>query len=314
VSAGPGSADRTPEGISDGKVSREDFLGAPASDADLASAHAQTESERAMTLDEQAASITTGSARSERDMLLAIQNGELPRFIARVGPSDSFGRGTFANPNRPFSFAAEPADLRGVSPAEAMYKVGWTKEWIIEKIGKEIVICCLDTQVKVPGAGGTGHNIEMGKMEWPELKAMALADPNFALKAQDAGIDPAELPALFDIAARTPVDGTPATADPAQAAKVDSLRDMINDLYGANKLYTGMGATMGEDGGLGGREIMMKPNGTGLALTPDNHRIVSLGIMTQAQFDALFPPSTAAAAAAATPPAPPDPSVTGSGS
>jgi hypothetical protein len=59
---------------------------------------------------------------------------------------------------------------------------------------------------------------------------------------------------------------------------------------------------------------MMKPNGTGLKLTPDNHRLVSLGVLTQAQFDALFPSSTGAAAAAATPPAPPDPSVTGSGS
>jgi hypothetical protein len=35
---------------------------------------------------------------------------------------------------------------------------------------------------------------------------------------------------------------------------------------------------------------MLEPNGTGLKLTPDNHRQVSLGVMTQAQFDALFPP------------------------
>jgi hypothetical protein len=315
VSAGPpgpvSAAPGTPDGITGGKVSHEDFLGTPATDADVAKAHTQAESERAMTLDEQAQAIATGSARSERDMLLAIQNGELPRFIARVGPDANFSRGTFANPNRPFSFAAEPADLRGLTPAEAMYKVGWTKDWIKPNIGKEIVICCLDTSVKVPGASGSGHNIEMGKMEWPELKVMAIADPNFALKARDAGIDPAELPALFDIAARTPVKGAPDTADPAQAARVLSLRDIIDDLYGANELYTGMGATMGEDGGLGGREIMMRPNGTGLKLTPDNHRLVSLGIMTQAQFDALFPPSAPAAAAAATPP---DPSVTGSGS
>jgi hypothetical protein len=143
-------------------------------------------------------------------------------------------------------------------------------------------------------------------MEWPELTAKALSDPNFSLKAQDAGIDPAELPGLFDLASRTPVKGAPDTSDPAQAAKVSSLRDIINDLYGANELYTGMGATMGEGGGLGGREIMMQPNGTGLKLTPDNHRRVSLGVMTQAHYDALFPPSGGGAGS----PAAPDPSVT----
>ena len=77
--------------------------------------------------------------------------------------------------------------------------------------------------------------------------------------------------------------------DPAQVAK---LRNLIDRAYGANDLYTGMGATMDEGGALGGREVMLQPNGTGLKLTPDNHRRVSLGVMTQAQFDALFPPTT----------------------
>jgi hypothetical protein len=75
---------------------------------------------------------------------------------------------------------------------------------------------------------------------------------------------------------------------------------------------------MSEDGQLGGREIMMQPNGTGLKLTPDNHRLVSLGVMTQAHYDALFPPPSAsttggASSTASTPPAPPDPSVISGG-
>lgn len=256
-----------------------------------------------MSLDEQAASISTGTARTERDMLVSIQNGDLPRFIARVGPSNNFDRGTFANPNRPFAFAAEPADLRGISPAEAMYEVGWTREWIEPNIGKEIVIAVLDTQVPVPDASGGANHVEMGRMEWAELKTTALADPNFLTAAEAKGIDPAELPALFDIAASTPVKGTPNTSNPDQAAKVAVLRGLIDRSYGANELYTGMGATMRDDGQLGGREIMLRPNGTGLQLTADNHRKVSLGVMTREHFDALFPPP--GTTPGSSPPAPP---------
>ena len=277
----------TTDGIRGRKVSREDFLDTQPTDGDLETAKQQAQAERGMNLDEQAASIATGTARSEREMLLAIQNGEMPRFIARVGPSSNFDRGTFANPNRPFSFAAEPADLRGASPAEAMSKVGWTRDWIEPNIGKEIVIVCLDTEVAVPNTAGGSSKIEMGRMEWPELKAMALADPKFAHDAEALGFDPADLPALFDLAAATPVKGTPVTGDAAQLAR---LRGLIDRSYGANELYTGMGATMAEHGTLGAREVMMRPNDTGLKLTDDNHRRTSLGIMTQAQFDALFPP------------------------
>jgi len=66
-----------------------------------------------------------------------------------------------------------------------------------------------------------------------------------------------------------------------------------------------MGATMREDGQLGGREIMLRPNGTGLQMTADNHRKVSLGVMTQEHFDALFPPPGTTPGSA--PPAPPSP-------
>jgi len=202
VSAGPH------DGITGGKTTREDFLGSPPTDAELTTAHNEAQHERGMSLDDQAASITTGSARTERDMLLAVQNGELPRFIARVGPSSNFDRGTFANPNRPFTFAAEPADLRGVSPAEAMSKVGWTKDWIKPNIGKEIVIVVLDTNVDIPGAtGGSANKIEVGRMEWPQLKTKALGDADFIHDAEAAGIPAADLPGLFDIAAQTPVKG-----------------------------------------------------------------------------------------------------------
>jgi hypothetical protein len=110
----PSAPSRDP-GITGGRVTRDDFLGTAATDAELTRVRQQSEAESAMSLDDQAASLTSGAGRSERDMLIAIQNGELPRFIARVGPSSNFDRGTFANPNRPFAFAAEPADLRGLA-------------------------------------------------------------------------------------------------------------------------------------------------------------------------------------------------------
>jgi hypothetical protein len=284
VRAGAASS-TTSGGLSGGKITQKDFLGTPATNAERVAAKAQAKSEREMTLDEQAASVTVGTARSERDMLLAIQYGEMPRFIARVGPADNFSRGTFANPNRPFSFATEPSDLRGLSPAEAMQKVGWTRDWIEPNIGKEIVIVCLDTKVAIANAKEYVNTVKLGRMGWSELKARALADPKFIVQAEEVGVPQSDLPGLFDLAARTPVGGKSAMGDPKQLAK---LRDLIDRRYGANELYTGMGATMNEDGQLGGREVLLDPNGTGLKLTPNNHRTINLGILTQAQFDTLF--------------------------
>ncbi|ACY14783.1 eCIS core domain-containing protein [Haliangium ochraceum] len=279
------------DGISDGRVTRDDFLGTEATDAEVARVRADSENEAAMSLDEQAASITTGTSRSERDLLIAAQNGDVPRFLARVGPQDNFtSHNTFANPNRPFGFAAEPADLRGISPAEAMYKVGWTREWIEPNIGKEIVIAVLDTNVGVAAPDGSTNQIATGRMEWAELSATAVADSNFTDAAEARGIRPEDLPALFAILEQTPVQGTPRSSDPAMVDQAQIVRGLIDRIYGANNLYTGVGVTMREDGQIGGREVMMQPNGTGLALTPDNHRLVNLGVMTQAQFDALFAP------------------------
>jgi hypothetical protein len=52
-------------------------------DTHVAEAWSRAEAENAMTLAQQAASIRLGHARSERDMLLAIRRGEMPRYIAR---------------------------------------------------------------------------------------------------------------------------------------------------------------------------------------------------------------------------------------
>jgi hypothetical protein len=277
------------DGLTDGKVTREDFAGkatADKGDKDAHEAHAKADNEA--TLAQHASDITKGEARSEAEMLAAVEKGAYPRFIARVGPRDNFSYGSFANPGRPFVFATEPADLRGLKPAMAMYKVGWTKEWIKPNIGKEIVVCVFDTTVAVENpAEGTKKKVEQGKMEWPELKAAAIADSKFKTAAEAKGITLAELPELFDICSQTPVKGDFRTGDAAKKQKCGVLREIIDSQYGANALYTGMGATLRQDGGLGGREVMIRPNGTGLKLTPDNHTFASLGTMSQGDYDSL---------------------------
>jgi hypothetical protein len=118
-----------------------------------------------------------------------------------------------------------------------------------------------------------------------------LKDREFLRKAADAGISSeADLRELFAIAARTPVKGTPATGDLAKAAKIKLLRELLNGQYSANPLYSGMGATVQENGQLGGREVMVRKNDGGFPLTAENHEKVSLGFLTQADFDAVFPP------------------------
>ncbi len=276
-------------GITGGKVTHADFAGKPTSDPKDKDAHeAHAQADDASSLAQHAQDIASGEARSEAEMLAAIEKGHFPRFIARVGPRDNFSYGSFANPNRPFVFATEPSDLRGLKPAMAMYKVGWTKEWIKPNIGKEIVVCIFDTTTAVENpADGTKKKVEQGKMEWPELKAAAMADSKFKTAAEAKGIKPDDLGELFDICSKTPVKGDFRVDDPIKKQKCGVLRELIDQQYGANALYTGMGATLQQHGALGGREVMIRPNGTGLKLTPDNHTFASLGTMTQADYDAL---------------------------
>jgi hypothetical protein len=278
-----------PNGLTGGKVTRHDFMGGHGPNpADTAKAQADSHTDDGMSLAQQAGSIKTGSARSEAEMLAACELGTHPRFIARVSPTKDFGYGTFAKPGRPFVFATEPSDLRGLTGAHAMLKVGWTKDWIKGSIGQDISICIFDTTVAVEDpAKGTKSKVEQGRMEWPELKAQALADPKFKTATAAKGITDAELPDLFDICAKTPVNATPATPDLDKRKKCALVREIINDQYGANNLYTGMGATLQVDGHMGGREVMIRPNGTGLKLTKDNHTLVSLGTLSQHDYDSL---------------------------
>jgi hypothetical protein len=257
-------------------------------DEHMAEARSRAEAESAMTLAQQAASIRLGHARSERDMLLAIRRGEMPRYIARVGPVSAHP--TFANPNRTFVFATEPADLRGLTPAEALFKVGWGRDWAAPNIDHEIEVIILDTHAAIPDPATEGASARVGvdRMEWVDLKRAALSDRAFLEDVEARGISPAEAAELFDIAGHGPLSEALDRAGPQRAPKMEAMLKVLNTRYSVNELYTGISATMNEAKQHGGREVMVRPSGTGLRLTPSNHVKVSLGIMTQEDFDRVY--------------------------
>ncbi len=273
------------KGISEGKTSLEDFNGGDVGSVAKGKAGLEQSKENSKTLTEQAQSINTTTARSEKDMLASIAAGGTPRYVARVDAKANFENyGTFGNPTREFVFATEPADLRGTKPGEALIKVGWVKSWLTGKIGKEIGVCILDTQKVVPTSAGD-KKMGVGKMEWPQIIAKALGDSKFKREALVQGVaNDTELEEILNVLKDTPVKATPSWRDPALASKV---RKLLDTNYGANELYTGMGATMNTEGELGAREVMVTNNGTGLKLTPDNHIVESLGVLTQDEVDRM---------------------------
>ena len=248
--------------------------------------------------------------RTEEEMLAAIKANTAPRFLARVGPKVNFTKwNSFGRPNE-FIFATEPADLIGCTAIEAMIKVGWGAEDIKKHAAnQQIAVSILDTSKAVPKQGATNGettNIDTGRMEWPDLKAKAMGDSDFKkdlfdrLSADNAvsgmfgtqGDLEARLSGIFDVAADLPVGQSPSS--PSDKVVHTHLREALSDNYGANQLYSGMGATIDEQGNLGAREVMVNNNESGFPLTPDNHTLIDIGpIFTPQDVDrALTPPPT----------------------
>ncbi|MED5525662.1 MAG: hypothetical protein VX447_13040 [Pseudomonadota bacterium] len=262
----------TDPGITGGKVARLEFMGAPATKSELDATEANNQREDSYSLKQQEQLMTNGAARTTREMLLAIESGHIPRYLVRVGPKKNFAHGTFANPNNEFAFAAEPADLRGLSAEEAMRKVGWTDEWIENCKGEEIVACIVDTH-------SSEEFQEVASLEWEDLHLQVINDRATLLKMAGEGISRDELDRLFSVAKETPVGAQPAGLDKAQVEKYKAFRDVLEQRFSANELYTGFGATMTEGGSLGAREVMLVNKGgrRGFQLGSVEHKIVSLG-------------------------------------
>ena len=250
------------------------------------------------------------AGRTEAQMLAAVAAGNAPRYLARVGPQSDFTKyKAFGNGSRAFIFATEPADLIGKSPIDAMLKVGWTREWIQRKVGQTITVCVLDTSKLVNNAAGAPSQMTQQEFGWPELTARALGDERFKRAFADQGQSEVEallgaspdasaldrlVAEILDICSRTPPRGTPRTSDKHKATLALVMRLNLEAQYGANDLYSGMGATIQDNtGGLGAREVMLSQNDTKFALTDDNHKLVDLGQYTAADVEHSYsrPPS-----------------------
>jgi hypothetical protein len=276
-------------GLTGGRVTLGDFLEAPSTGAERARVRKSAEADDARSLEQHEKLIETGHARSQREMLVAIENGDVPRYLARVGTKSNFDKhGTFAPANRPFVFATEPADLRGIkNPAEAMQKIGWTREAIEANLGQVVEVCILDTHAAVPLKDGGESHVSVGSMTWKDLRQAAMRDEQFKLEMSSLGIDEHQLEHLFDVLEQTPVRERPRTEDPAEAHNARLLRAQLDTFYGANELYSGMGATLQHTGELGGREVMIRPEQTGLKLTEANHVRVRIGKLKRRHLNAL---------------------------
>jgi hypothetical protein len=171
-----------------------------------------------------------------------------------------------------------------------LFKVGWGRDWAAPNVGHEIEVVILDTHAVIPDPAteGASARVDVGRMEWVDLKRAALSDRAFLEDVEARGISPAEAAELFDIAGHGPVSEALDRAGPQRAPKMEAMLMVLNTRYSANQLFTGIGATMNEAKQHGGREMMVRPNGTGLRLTPSNHVKVSLGIMTQEDFDHVY--------------------------
>lgn len=306
-------------GISGGRTTLSDFAQSSGGDleqAEIEAAQKKVEQANKMSLAEMAASFGSaraGEARSEREMLAAVASGALPRFVCRVSPRDVFDAGLFSwGSAKDVIYATEPADLMGVGPIAALAKVGWTKEWVLKSAGKEIAVCIYDTEAMVdkkkqtktaPNAdgkqfdqmveadgSGTQVSASVGEMNWSSLRATAMGDRMFTAQMKTAGArDQATLDAVFDVLVNTPVRAAPNTSDPKLAELCEKARDLLEDLYSANSLFTGMGATMLENGALGSREVTVNNEGSGFEVKPGvNAEIISLGSFTETDAQTFF--------------------------
>ncbi|MBL8785077.1 MAG: DUF4157 domain-containing protein [Deltaproteobacteria bacterium] len=291
-------------GKTGGKTTIDDFAkGEGVKQGDVDKAGADVKSMNKMTLAQMQAYLG-GTAkplgpRSTKEMLGAIMSGVLPRWVARVGAKANFDAGSFGYASANQVFATEPSDVVGLGAAEALVKVGWTPAQLGGQVGKEIGLCVLDTEKAVPNKNDATKNAAPGvqEMNWKTLAAAAMDETKNAyfhsqLKkfvGPTAGaLTKADLPKMFELAAKTPVGAKPDTTDVKLQEQYEIFRKAIDGGLSASKLFSGMGATVSEKGQLGAREVMVTNNDSGFKLTADNSVITSLGVLKQADVDKLL--------------------------
>lgn len=296
-------------GKTGGKVSLGDFSKAEGvDDATVGKAGRDVTAMNAMSLEDMRKHLggpaRSLGPRSTQEMLGAIASGVLPRWVARVGAKAGFDKGTFGNPGANQIFATEPSDVIGLSAAQALVKVGWTPAQLGGQVNKEIGLCLLDTQA-IAGdasggsatAAGGGGSPSVREMNWKTLGEMAKDEKanarfykqleHFSSKTA-AVVGKSDLPEMFALAERTPVGAMPDGVDPGTLEKYKIFREALGSGMAASELFSGMGATISETGQLGAREVMVVNENSGFKLTPENSIVESLGVLQQADVDALM--------------------------
>lgn len=301
---GGGAVQKKDNGKTGGKTTVEDFAKAEGvKQGDVDKAGADVKAMNKMTL-AQMQSYLGGPAkpvgpRSTKEMLGAIMSGVLPRWVARVGAKANFDAGSFGYASANQVFATEPSDVVGLKAAEALVKVGWTPAQLKGQVGKEIGLCVLDTEKAVPNKNDATKNAKpaVQEMNWKTLAAAAMDETKNAYFYSQlkkyygpvAGtLTKADLPAMFELAAKTPVGAKPDTTDPKLQEQYVMFRKAIDGGLSASKLFSGMGATVSEKGQLGAREVMVTNQDSGFKLTADNSVVTSLGVLQQADVDKLL--------------------------
>jgi hypothetical protein len=237
--------------------------------------------------------------RSTKEMLGAILSGVLPRWVARVGGKAAFDAGSFGYASASQIFATEPSDVVGLPASEALVKVGWTPEQLKGQVGQEIGLCVLDTEKAVPNKNDPSREAapDVQEMNWKTLAVAALDDKKnsyfYSQLAKFYGpvagvLTKADLPAMFELAAQTPVGAKPDTTDPKLQEQYVIFRKALAGGLSASKLFSGMGGTVSEKGQLGAREVMVTNEESGFKLTSENSVVTSLGILKQADVDRLI--------------------------
>lgn len=301
---GGGAVQKKDNGKTGGKTTVEDFAkaeGVKQGDVDKAGANVAAMNKMSLA---QMQSYLGGPAkpvgpRSTKEMLGAIMSGVLPRWVARVGAKKNFDAGSFGYASANQVFATEPSDVVGLKAAEALVKVGWTPAQLKGQVGNEIALCVLDTEKAVPNKNDATKNAKpaVQEMNWKTLAAAAMDETKNAYFYSQlkkyygpvAGtLTKADLPAMFELAAKTPVGAKPDTTDPKLQEQYVMFRKAIDGGLSASKLFSGMGATVSEKGQLGAREVMVTNQDSGFKLTAENSVVTSLGVLQQADVDKLL--------------------------
>jgi hypothetical protein len=252
---------------------------APPSAAEVARVRQQAESEAQLSIAEVAALPTRSLAAS----WVAASIGAPSRYLSRIMTrADLTAHKTFGRDDRELVFAGDVADLRGLSPIEAVRRIGYTPEWARRLVGEELVLVVYD-----PRAGSGGAKVEA--IGWPELEGLFSVCPELVSRLGSHGIFASDLRRLFAVMQSGPLDDWPRTSNAEEVRKVIILRQVLEDAVSVNPEYTGTNVTAQPDGQPGIRELALRTRPEDLALDDHNHKDFSLGTFTAEDYAALFP-------------------------